>query len=333
MQKHINLKKTKMGNVQSKEPEIEKRIKESEYLGGISLNLNDLELTTQDLEKLIPVIKERLPKLKRLFLANNKLKSLPDDIIKVLTNITNVDLSKNPLSTETLLKIIFLKKLEIFNLGQQQNITTDDETNWENFVDFAFLLEAQKSKKIKDEVEQKIKKSEYLGGLSLDLNGLDLRTQDLEKLIPVIKERLPKLKQLFLANNKLKSLPDNIGRLSKLKLLYLRNNNLKNLPSNIIKTLTNITNVSLSKNPLSLETLLKIDALKNSKIFDLDQEQKEQLNQTLASNQKKTDGEVDLNQFSKTQNSKMSAKKTPEAKKNENSTRRIKQKEAWRIMP
>ncbi len=129
--------------------------------------------------------------------------------------------------------------------------------------------------------------------LSLDNNQLHLLPDNITN--------LRQLRWLNLTNNILQSLPDSIGNLTtlyflnldgnciiklpdsienlrNLGVLGLNNNNLVSVPASITRLL-HLSYAPLSRNPLSLQSLLNINALPNSQeIFHLDLEHKDTLN-------------------------------------------------------
>ncbi len=80
--------------------EARRRIERAKERGAISLNLGGLELTTDDLEQLLPNIAAALPDLKWFNLEDNELTELPVEIGN-LENLEELYLNDNPLSLET----------------------------------------------------------------------------------------------------------------------------------------------------------------------------------------------------------------------------------------
>ena len=223
--------------------EVEQRIKAEKENGGSNLRLDNLGLTSEDLDQLIPVIIKEFPNLTDLSLDNNSIESLPESIGE-FSNLNYLYLSNNNLTIlpDSIGNLSNLKWLDLDN----NNITIlpDSIGNLSN-----------------------------LKWLNLDNNVITF--------VPDSIGNLGNLTQLNLNNNKLKSLPDTIRNLSNLIVLFLDNNNFTILPDSIEK-LSYLRNMNLSENPLSLESLLVISSINNSqKIFQLNKEHREILGRIL----------------------------------------------------
>ncbi len=242
------------------------RIREEKQRGGSNLRLDNLGLTSEDLDQLIPIIAielqnitdlyldynaiERLPdsigdlkNLLYLYLNNNKLKKLPDNIGN-LSNLLYLYLNNNEMTTlpDSLGNLNNLRWLDL----DQNNITTlpDSMGNLKN-----------------------------LKWLNLDSNEITI--------VPETFGNLSALNLLNLNHNNLKNLPENIKNLCSLISLFLDNNNLEILPASVC-TLPNLRNVALSENPLSLVSLLDIGARNESQsIFHLNKAHSATLDQML----------------------------------------------------
>ncbi|UOB19146.1 leucine-rich repeat domain-containing protein [Abyssalbus ytuae] len=85
----------------------------------------------------------------------------------------------------------------------------------------------------------------------LNLSGLDLTTEELKQLFPLINEKLPELQSLHLSGNHLTSLPGEIGNLTTLRWLHLSGNQFTLLPAEL-GNLTNLEWLNLSGNKLTV---------------------------------------------------------------------------------
>ena len=81
----------------------------------------------------------------------------------------------------------------------------------------------------------------------LSINTRGLTTQDFERLIPVIAQQLPGLKELDLAENDIDRIPDAITRLSGLEVLNLEENALQTLPDVLVQ-MSNLKTLNLADN-------------------------------------------------------------------------------------
>ncbi len=150
-------------------------------------------------------------KVYKLQLNKKQITAITEEQIKKFTNLTDLYLSNNQLSTLPQ-SIGSFSNLEVLNLSNNQ-LTTLPES---------------------------IAKLTHLTSLNLGYNKLTA----LHNI-----SALTNLKRLDLGGNQLTELPENIGKLTNLTHLHLNNNQLKTLPETI-KELTNLTLLNLRNNLL-----------------------------------------------------------------------------------
>jgi len=201
-----------------------------------------------------------LTSLKRLYLHNNQLSSLPESIGNLIS-LRRLDLSTNKLTIipDSIGNMISLRRLEI--RGNKLNQLPDSIGNLKSLT----LLNLVANKIIN--LPDSIKKLELLDLLALNFNKL--------RSFPKTICHLKTLRYLFLEENKINKIPECIGNLSLLIELHLGNNLLLTLPDSMSK-LTSLKVLELWSNRLeslpekieNLETLEKLD-LKFNKLNEL----------------------------------------------------------------
>ncbi|WP_340200877.1 leucine-rich repeat domain-containing protein [Ascidiimonas sp. W6] len=76
---------------------LKQRIKESREGGGVSLSLENIGITSEELSQLVPRVQEEFPNLRILNLSGNNLTSLPESIGN-FNNLTELNVQNNPLT-------------------------------------------------------------------------------------------------------------------------------------------------------------------------------------------------------------------------------------------
>ncbi len=171
--------------------------------------ISDKIIYKQEL-KILPREIERLAKLEKLDLSDNRLVWLPAELGN-LTDLVSLDLNRNSL---------IAVPVELGNLTKLERLSLSDN--------MLVWLPAE------------LGNLRNLLSLNLNRNQLTLVPEELGK--------LAKLEILFLRNNQLTSLPAELGNLTNLRLLLLTENQLASLPAELGK-LAKLVNLSLTGNP------------------------------------------------------------------------------------
>ena len=110
-----------------------------------------------------------------------------------------------------------------------------------------------------EEAKQRIIKVRERNESKLNLDDLDLTSQNLAQLIPVIEKVLPHLSELDLSGNKLEKLPNSLAHFTHLKRLSLDDNNLDNLPESLAKLYLedSLDIISIDETKKLFKTILK----------------------------------------------------------------------------
>ena len=188
----------------------------SENPSATLLDLGRLGLTTKDLEQLIQDNNKLFSNITELYLDNNNLSSLPKEI-GLLTKLETLYLNNNNLSSLPK-EIGLLTKLETLYLDNNNLSSLPKEI-----------------------------------GLLTKLRYLYLDNNNLSSLPKEIGD-LSELETLYLNNNNFSNWPKEIGLLTKLRYLYLDNNNLSSLPKEI-ERLMSLQALELRFNPLDNDTM------------------------------------------------------------------------------
>ena len=189
-------------------------------LGLYNANLNE-----------IPEEISQLKKLKKLNLNNNEIRSIPD-FITSLIKLEEIFLSGNTEKVSNLPKDIS----KLINL----RLLILNRNNLSLFPsDFAKLDNLQ-ILRLDDNL------FDHLGDDIFSLKSLEylyLKRNKISTIDSIQNPEVSKLKVLFLDDNKLTSVPNNISRLENLEILSLTNNNLSSLP----KSLNNLKKLKILK--------------------------------------------------------------------------------------
>ena len=245
------------------------------------LDLSGLGLSSDELQRLMPLIIRKRPGLEKLKLNGNQLKELPEQLGE-LTNLRELDLSSNKLVAFPE-AVLTLQNLEILNFDQnglselpqeiQQLVRLKElrlEGNKFEAVPQAVLglvdLEVLRmdSNKIA-EIPQEIRGLQNLKELGVGDNPIivfpsellqlqNLTTLNLRKAgltyLPQELVTLAKLKELDLSENQLALLPSSMGRIKDLEVLFLDNNRFATLQKQLFE-LANLKTLSVRNNQLT----------------------------------------------------------------------------------
>ena len=110
---------------------------------------------------------------------------------------------------------------------------------------------------------------------SLDLSGLSIDSETLERVMPEIL-KIHNLSKLDLSKNKLTSLPDSIGELSSLTQLIAKKNSIKDVP-HTLANLGNIESLDFSSNPLSPDSYKLVNHIRKT-VLEITDRYKKALN-------------------------------------------------------
>ncbi|KAG2389104.1 hypothetical protein C9374_014504 [Naegleria lovaniensis] len=173
-----------------------------------------------------------LPNLKILSLAFNKLKDV--EILEP-AHIEKIYLHSNEITTLDNMKGIFTDSLKVLSIHQNQiNSLTDELGNCSTSL-CEITLFNNKIQRLPPNLFQ-----------LTQIEALYLQNNELSEISEEI-GNLQNLTELDLFNNKLTSIPSSIGKLVKMKRLCLDNNDLRTLPTDIIN-LTNLISFSFHGN-------------------------------------------------------------------------------------
>lgn len=255
-------------------------IEEAKKEGKTSLNLEDLALTTEDFQQLLPKIRE-IPNLEKLNLRNNAIAQLPDETGHLRT-LKNLNLGANQLQElpPTIGNLHQLEYLELYdnklsklpatfaNLKKLTNLYLDRNqfTQLPEAIGnlSALILLTATSNKLTS-LPESMRNLEELRILNLnqnDLNTLPDFITDLGTLqvlaveanglssLPLNLGDLANLYELDIANNHLIALPDSIGLLINLERLFAFNNQLTQIPETLVNC-PNLEHLTFSGNPLT----------------------------------------------------------------------------------
>ncbi|MEM9000326.1 MAG: leucine-rich repeat domain-containing protein [Bacteroidota bacterium] len=228
--------------------------------GSNTLKLSGLELTTDDLNQLLPRLK-RLNCLEELDLSNNEFRALPDGIGN-LTDLTNLNISGNGLER---LPDSIGNFTELESLNVSYNSLTALPKTLTNLKCLKYL-NASKNRlsSLPDEIRDlSLLKVLIVNGNRLNrlpssigelkhLENLDIHKNSLSEL-PLSIGGLTNLAFLNASDNQLTNLRPEIGSLENPIGLNLSINRLTSLPETMARM--NITNLQLTNNPLSMETM------------------------------------------------------------------------------
>lgn len=185
--------------------------------------------------------------LTKLIMANNCMKTLPDDI-RLLHALQVLDIHDNSLERlpDTIGMLLDLQKLEL-----SRNQLTTLPSSIKELTNLTVLrLDINQISDLPDEI-----------GDLVSLEDLDVSKNCLVTLPPTF-GNLMKLRNLNLSSNQLTTLPPEVGKMAQLKVLDLQNNQINTLPPDI-GNLRNLDLLYLQKNKLiSLPILENCKSLK-----------------------------------------------------------------------
>ena len=213
--------------------------------------LETLDLSSIDITYIYPRnFNENLKTLKYLYLNNNKIENLDNNLFEKLVNLKKLHLNNNQI--ENLNPNLFknLKNLEVLHLNYNK-IKNLNENFFEKLVN---LKELHLNNNLIENLNEKIFENLYnLKELRLNNNQiknlnpnlfknlknlevLDLNNNLIENLNEKLFEKLENLKELHLDYNQIEKLDKNVFKnLSKLKILKLNNNIIKNLDEKLFE--------------------------------------------------------------------------------------------------
>ncbi|XP_065222752.1 protein toll-like [Planococcus citri] len=223
-------------------------------------NLEELNLSGNELKSLPVKLFEPLKKLRRLNLQRNNFMNLNENILRYIPALTYLNLCDNHLnyvSTSLFNSAYNLTVLKLCN----NNITILENGVFENLQ---FLNETDLSDN----------KLTSLPGNLFDKCGnlkiLKLNGNSLKMLPDYIFQNTRNLTQLDIGNNRLENLTEHVfDDLTKLRILRLNENNLTNIHRDVFHHLTSLCKLNLSKNQLKrLDRTTFLDLI-NLKSIDL----------------------------------------------------------------
>ncbi|ORX83851.1 RNI-like protein [Anaeromyces robustus] len=219
-------------------------------IGNLS-NLKYLKLSNNNITSLHSTI-EKNKALISLYLSNCKLKSIPSSIGK-LSNLESLLLKRNKLRTipEEIGNLKNLKELVLDNnciFELPSNLIEKDYVSYKNndsidCLTCENLKESLCSSCSDSDFECKIDKNDKIYHLLIN-------NQDFSDGIPDIIFSITSLKQLYLLNDKIPSVPAEIGNLINLKRIDIRGNEFKTLPDEL-ENLSSLQYLKISNNPLT----------------------------------------------------------------------------------
>ena len=181
-----------------------------------------------------------LTSLRRLFLTDNALATLPDDVFDGLTALSELHLQNNQLTT--LDDDVFepLTALRDLHLADNALATLPDDV-FDGLTALSELyLQNNRLTTLPDDVFEPL----------TALSELHLQNNQLTTLPDDVFEPLTALGELYLQNNALATLPDGVfDGLTSLMELYLQDNQLTMLPDDVFEPLTALTRLTLRGNP------------------------------------------------------------------------------------
>jgi Leucine-rich repeat (LRR) protein len=214
--------------------------------------LQYLYLSNNNLINLPENIFNNFTQLQKLDLSYNNLTTLPENIFNNLTQLQYLYLNNNKLNNLpenifTFSSKIYLSQLKNLNLSHN-NLTNLPENIFNNLTQLKNLNLSHNNLTNLPENIFTFSSKIYLS----QLQNLNLSFNKLNNLPEDIFNNLTQLFELLLHNNNLTNLPENIfNNLTQLQDLYLSNNNLTNLPLSIIR-LNNLQYYSYENNELDI---------------------------------------------------------------------------------
>ncbi|KAG2399001.1 Plant intracellular Ras-group-related LRR protein [Vigna angularis] len=201
-------------------------------------------------------------------LRDSKLKTFPDEIIKLDTSVRTLDLTHNRIVD---IPMEINKLINIQRMVLAENLIERLPVSLGKLQSLKLLnLDGNRITSLPDELDQLVR----LERLSVSRNLLAS--------LPMTIGSLRNLVLLNVSNNKLQSLPESVGscssleelqandnliedlpssvcNLSHLKSLCLDNNNVKQAPRNLLKDCKALQNISLHGNPISMDQLQQME--------------------------------------------------------------------------
>ena len=222
-------------------------------------------LSYNDIVTITPRAFSKLPKLKRLDLKHNRIRTVESSSFLGLDNLTNLDLSYNNISRIPMKSFSKLSKLKILDLSYS-HIEIVESLAFEGLVSLVDLhMQHNNISTLPKKAFWKMSK----------LQRLYLSYSHIKTIGILAFEGLDSLTQLDLSHNNIGTLPTKaFSKLSKLQRLYLSYSHIKTIEISAFEGLDNLQQLNLFQNNISilstrmfsnLTKLVKLD-LKNSQI-------------------------------------------------------------------
>lgn len=211
-------------------------VKDAKKSNSTSLNLNNLELTNDELQQLMPKILE-LKNLKIVLLNDNRLTAIPPEIGN-LTGLINLNLTNNNLNNlpSTLANLVELNEL---NLSHNDLSTLPEE-----------LARLTNLEKIDISNNSFVTLPQVIGNLTA-LKELYIESNEIA-VLPAFISNLTQLHDIFAGVNRIQTIPDELQQMQQLAHVDLRLNAIQELPE-AIAAMRGLEEIDLSGNPLSAE--------------------------------------------------------------------------------
>jgi Leucine-rich repeat (LRR) protein len=239
-----------------------------------TLDLSLLELTTEDLVKLIPEIAE-LSNLTELNIFKNPFTALPESINQ-LSNLTVLDLSDTELTTlpESLFRLPNLALLDVS--GNSLESLSESIGLLTNLTELT--ISGNNLKTLPGSIDQLVNLTKLIvAGNRLtivpesifslpNLTELRIIGNSFETLPEFREGDLLNLTNLIISGNSFRTLPDSIGKLSKLTTLHLSDTAIRDLPETL-GNLQGLEELFFHNAPLSDETMIWLDDTFAGRVF------------------------------------------------------------------
>lgn len=248
------------------------------------VNINEISITFCDIENADLKCLEILKYLERLDLSNNRIKVIDDLTTTSMPSLKYLNLSKNIIIKIDYSLLKCFNKLEILDLSfnelnelnfQVLNNQMDDlkeiilsNNRLPNLdkLDFKSMIYVKKL----DLSFNRIKNINFIKGNLKYLEYLDLKSNEIRKLDPLLHSKLGNLVYLNVSENFLKHVNRKMFlELTRLEILDLSSNLLKSLPSSVFSGSVNLKNLNLENNCLKKISKRAFSNLENIEYLNL----------------------------------------------------------------